>query len=96
MATRTHPSALTWPFVSRGSPCTSPHGTAPPRSNTATPSTHSRSRRTDSAPHGIGVKTKPAARVDLRSSLDPDPLPAYIRTEPGTAQTGHKPFAYRG
>ena len=34
------------------------------------PNTHRRSRRTDSAPPGIGVKTKPAARVDLRSSLD--------------------------
>jgi hypothetical protein len=45
--------------------------------------THSRSRRTDSAPHGIGVKTKPAARVDLRSSPDPDPLPAVAHTEPG-------------
>ncbi len=44
---------------------------------------HRRSRRTDSAPHGIGVKTKPATRVDLRSSLDPDPLPAIVRTEPG-------------
>jgi len=52
--------------------------------NTAHPhNTHRRSRRTDSAPPGIGVKTKPAARVDLRSSPDPDPLPAFVRTEPG-------------
>ena len=35
--------------------------------------THNRSRQTDSAPPGIGVKTKPAARVDLRPSPDPDP-----------------------
>ena len=34
------------------------------------------------APPGIGVKTKPATRVDLRSSLDPDPLAAFVHTEP--------------
>ncbi len=43
-----------------------------------------RSRRDDSAPLGIGVKAKPASRVDLRSSLDPDPSPAYARTQPET------------
>ena len=45
-----------------------------------------RSRRDDSAPLGIGVKAKPAARVDLRSSLDPDPSPAFVRTEPGNRE----------
>ncbi len=45
---------------------------------------HTRSRRSHHAPPGAGVKATPAARVDLRSSLDPDPLPAYARTEPKT------------
>src|SRR5262245_29507220 len=31
-------------------------------------------------------------RVDLRSSLDPDPLPAFVRTEPGI----RKPVTTRG
>src|SRR5690606_21218916 len=35
------------------------------------------------APLGIGVKTTPAARVDLRSSLDPDPSPAHALNRPG-------------
>jgi len=47
------------------------------------PQLHTRSRRNDSAPLGISVKAKPAARVDLRSSLDPDPSLAYVSTEPG-------------
>jgi len=59
--------------------------------NTATSNTHRRSRRTDSAPPGIGVKTTPATRVDLRSSLDPDPLPAFIRTEPSNAPNRSQP-----
>jgi hypothetical protein len=58
--------------------------------------THSRSRRTDSAPHGIGVKTKPVARVDLRSSLDPDPLPAVARTEPGNNPNRSQTLRLRG
>ena len=31
---------------------------------------------------GAGLKAKPAARVDLRSSLDPGPSTTYVRTEP--------------
>jgi len=43
-----------------------------------------RSRRNDSAPLGAGVKAKARLRrVDLRSSLDPNPSPAYARIDPG-------------
>jgi hypothetical protein len=52
-----------------------------------------RSRRDDSAPIGAGVKAKPAARVDLRSSLDPDPFPAFVCTESGI---GVKPIITLG
>jgi hypothetical protein len=45
-------------------------------------------RRHDCAPLGAGVKAKPAARVDLRSSPDPDPSLAFVCTEPGH---GEKP-----
>jgi hypothetical protein len=45
---------------------------------------------------GVGLKAKPATRVDLRSSLDPDPSTAYARTEPGTEQTGHNLPDLRG
>jgi hypothetical protein len=54
------------------------------------------SRRTDSAPPGVGVKTKPAARVDLRSSPDPDPLPALSAPSRETGQTGHNFLSQRG
>ena len=50
---------------------------------TRPPQHHTRSRPTNHAPPGIGVKTKPAMRVDLRSSLDSDPLAAFVHTEPG-------------
>ena len=59
--------------------------------NTATHNRTPRSRRDDSAPLGIGVKAKPAPRVDLRSSLDPDPLPAFVRTEPGIRRNRSQP-----
>jgi len=62
-----------WPTVHTG------------RWRTRPPTTqHHRSRRDDHAPLGIGVKAKPAARVDLRSSLDTHPSPAIVRTQPGT------------
>jgi hypothetical protein len=55
-----------------------------------------RSRRPDSAPHGVGLKAKPAARVDLRSSLDPDPSTAYARTEPGNRRNRSQPTQPQG
>ena len=50
------------------------------------------SRRRDCAPHGIGVKTRAADAVDLRSSLDSDLLAAFVRIYAGNgdnrSQTG--------
>lgn len=43
--------------------------------------THTRSRRDHSAPPG-GRSQGQALRVNLRSSLDSDPSPAFVRTEP--------------
>ncbi len=50
-----------------------------------------RSQRDDSAPFGAGVKAKPAARVDLRSSLDRDHSSAFVRTEPGKRRNRSQP-----
>jgi len=61
-----------------------PHRPLRTSENTATPPTPiARSRRTKPAPNGVGVKTKPAARVDLPVESGPDPAPAFARTEPG-------------
>ena len=68
-----------------------PHRPRRTMENTATHNPTARSRRADSAPLGTGVKAKPAPRVDLRSSLDPDPFTAFVRTEPGNQQKPVKP-----
>ena len=49
------------------------------------------SRPPDCAPLRTGVKAKPATRVDLRSSLDPDPSPAFARTQPETRRNRSQP-----
>jgi hypothetical protein len=71
---------------------TRPHRTL---ENTADPQPHT-FRRDDSAPPGASVKAKPASRVDLRSSLDTGPSPAYVRTQAGTGKTGHNRSLLRG
>src|SRR2546421_9466879 len=68
-----------------------PHRPLRTSENTATPPTPiARSRRTKPAPNGVGVKTKPAARVDLPVESDPTPhqhLPAPSRgTRPNRSQ----------
>jgi hypothetical protein len=48
---------------------------------------------------GSASRPRPLARVDLRSSLDPDPSPAFVRTEPGNRQNRVKhsaPWALTG
>jgi hypothetical protein len=75
-----------------------PHRPLPTVENTATRQLHNpRSRRDDPAPFGIGVKAKPAARVDLRSSLL---TPTLIGVCPHRAgkkgQTSHNPSDPQG
>jgi hypothetical protein len=45
---------------------------------------------------GSASRPSPATRVDLRSSLDPDPLPAFVRTEPGNSTNRSQEARSRG
>jgi hypothetical protein len=66
------------------------------RWRTRPPQQHTRSRRDDSAPLGASVKAKPATRVDLRSSLDPDPSLALVHTQPGNSRKRSQPVGPSG